>query len=952
MTSLIAAFLVTGTHGYQQKPQQFLGARAVLSRMVTPLGGSALADPDILLSDDLNSFGSRVTTMPDKDAATQWLVLLHRNWDRAAANPNYPSGSQISRVLADLPNPNAWPLIAAQIKAEGNADSFQTLFLNLLFQILMGKNAAAQTTIARIEAKSTEPNGNVDLSQVKELIAKRLRDPDAFEAALKAEPPMQGRWGGPIRNVSGLVSFLGPQRAKVLLTYFLLNDKAELSFENYGTGVPNEDRVTADLAREVALAHVDELAYPQWTLASSPSAGNLFHRLTERFPRINYGFGRDQVMSRSTFEEAEIHCFINLFMAGKTAEAKAFGEKYADSLGLSPLRSGTGDPIADDLIQRGKLVAFLDFLADFAVGHPNSTIPMLYLSLAEGNVPPSQTERFLRRFLAGPKTRDNWEWFKGQFQAALLEQGKLAEVANMAGGPLARIPGTSGFYLGGLLDTLGTELHRPDLTKRAKILRHAAADHFEFTGVEGMLEAVKGGHGPAIEKHLIKDLNDAMARYKLESSQGVAREVLSLMRFYTLIGRYKDAVTLLDKIPCWDSPDIRWALFAGSERIEAAKALAKVGRRDEALRIIHFELSKPPEDEDAYKLLLAVDPLHAANTFSLLETQYPLDARPYAYLAELALQQGRLHEAEKLARKALDLNPADLHPWGRSTFHAQRILSAILKKLGRGAEAKQLDGYSSAADLMTRASDLSQMNLLGPAIRAYRQVIATTPELFQPRYGLGVCEIRQGLVDQGRRDIAAACERLPLSCGRVMRFPFDDVIISRVARKATRDALEALVQRGTQNPTVLATLGALYIGDGETDRAIHCYRTAAEIDPNCLMAWFGLSGLMDLMPLDLENQVQSNCIRLGIEGSIYPSGPVSDYAVCWRESAIAEGRRLEIPESVFTLAASRDALARSRSSAYLNMRVGHGSDLDIETPAARIAADPLIQAISFYLARG
>jgi tetratricopeptide (TPR) repeat protein len=955
MTSLIAAVLLVGWPGTQQKPQEFLGARSVLSRMLRPLGGSALAEPQVVLKDDLNSFGRGVASMPDQDAATQWLALLHRNWDLTTNDTFGFHGNQVSQVLADLPSPGAWPILAAQIKSDCGRETGRTSVLRLLFQVLQGDNAAALTTVTQMEAYAAEASRPGDFSRIRELLARRMRDPDALEAALKAEQSGQAMRGGPSRDVSDLVPLLGVPRAKELLTYFLLNDKAEISFSNYGAIDQYSDRATIDLALEIALAHVDELAYPQWTLASSPDAGNLFERLASRFPRITYGIADGNPMMWSTIQGAEVHCLINLFMSGKTAEARTFGEKYADSLSLTFFGGVAGGSLADRLIQTGKLASFLDFLADLAVAHPNSQLPMLVMSFAQGNAPPAQTEKFLRRLLAGPKPRNNADWFKGQLQAVLLEQGKFEEVANMVGGPSDGVPGSYGYAPGGLVEALGAELHRPDLITLAQNRRNAAVEgDLDFASDEVLLAGIKRGRGPAIEQHLIKNLRIAVEQNGKQSSTGTGPDALSLMRFYALIGRYQDAVTLLDKFPNWNSPDIRWIVNAGdADFCAAARALAKVGRRDEALRILHFELDRAPTDDNAYELLLEVDPEHAAKTLSALAAENPLLAQPTLYLAEFALHQGRLSEAEKYARQAIALNPQDVQSWvGPRKFKAQKLLAVILKKTGKVGEAKRLAGYPRVAETMQRADDLAQMNLLGPAIRLYRQAVSIAPELFEPRRELGICEIRQGSVDAGRRDIEAACALLPAACGGSTWAPIGDIWTSRLGHLTAVDALKALVKHGTKNPTILGSLGALYLRDGEPAEAIRCYRAAVEIDPNCLIAWSGLSNLLDLIPNDLANKVQSNCIRLFDFPSVYSTAAVPDYAACWRESALANGRRLDVPESVFTLRASRDTLARSRNSVYANRRSGMYGELETSPPAARIANDPLIREIGSMLERG
>lgn len=118
-------------------------------------------------------------------------------------------------------------------------------------------------------------------------------------------------------NVPDLVTVVGRERAEALLRR-ALQLRVKL--------VVNTGDETRRLAREIALAQLDQLGAPQWSLVSDGNSVDLFEALQKKFPTDSKGFD---------FESAKKWYLGGLIMAGRTDDAVKFsteggGERNLD----------------------------------------------------------------------------------------------------------------------------------------------------------------------------------------------------------------------------------------------------------------------------------------------------------------------------------------------------------------------------------------------------------------------------------------------------------------------------------------------------------------------------------------------------------------------------------------------------------------------------------------------
>ena len=547
-----------------QAQSDYLGPHSVLMRMRTPPSGSAMFDPRIIFCNDLEEFADKAAKLSPDQAAHAWLALVRRasELDGKART----RGSRLAlETLKVLPSPDSWPLISQNLAEAGSSKRADTL--RLLFDVLQGNDSSARDRL------KTYPKDD----PIRLPLAIRMRDADAIEEAVKVaadairlKPPATMR-SGPTMELPNLVPLLGPERAERVISYVLFTAKAELVGPRWSWRDRGSDQSTRNLARKIAIAHVDRLAWPQWTLATGPEGGDSFLRMKRRFPKVDIGSSNG---IGSSMQGAAVSCLTNLYAAGQVERARAFAVANRESL-YSGWPSMSAPSLVDRLQRSGKLHGFLSLLDELSRRYPDSALPHLYLHLAQENQALPATESFLRHLAASARDDFSNQNALVNLRRTLLQEGKLAEAAKVF---LREKKDESEYDSSSrisLLLALGKELNRPDLTRRGRALERAA---FQANPGNADIEpSVKPGQGPQIEKALIAALRGAVTRRGQSSPPEGQSAALALANFYFKIGRYQDVVTLFERFPGWQSPDIQFIeQFESDNVVTLAKSLARL----------------------------------------------------------------------------------------------------------------------------------------------------------------------------------------------------------------------------------------------------------------------------------------------------------------------------------------------------------------------------------------
>jgi len=932
--SLSVAALACAVLAAQAGPSQdsaVYGARGVTSSRP----GNRV-DPTLKFLDDVQDYSDRCSTISPEKAAEEWLGLARtlvgdRNHD-----------SEFLPLIHALPPPAGWPLIERAITANGLPKGRDRAIL-LLLEILQGKNKEALASIAALEADPAV-GSQPQLAHLKLGLAIRDRDPDRLESLLMGKGNIFARpegmaftdmeaWSG----LPDLVPLMGEKRAAKVLTYLLLHAKSQIIFS---TAAPVSS-TTVSLARKLLRQNIDQIAYPQWSLACSTEAGHSFLTFKKRFQSV-----QELTMSSTqgplATQTAAGYCLLNMFLSGDIQEARQFAISNADDLSVE-------DADEQDVLRRsGKLEAFRSFLHRLAVSHPDSRLPIIDATFAIEDERPQPAESALKRVALGTRLGRNSQaglilW------SFLLNHGLLADAASLVASQQRD------------LSDFGIEpedlIALSRLVKRRDLVRLAIREGLKsLQGGAPFLEPdlqaflVRHGYRAAIQRLLVANLRRSVSDASVSWPPASRDAATQLAKFYYRIGRYRDVVTLLEKFPGREVGDLSELAEEGNPDRAllsiAAISLAKVGRAEEARRVVAYDLKFHPTDDEDYELLLKLDP-NADRVLQTLTNQFPHEPRPMIWWSEFLQRLESTSSAEFGVRRAIAMDPDDLEAFGdKHRFLAYRVLSEI-----HPPEAPRYAKLTECAVIAEKANRLDQLGLWQQAIRAYRSELRRFPEDLGARVRLGLLILHLGKRAEGVRQIEQAFGNIP---PHIVPNPWYVYVVTAVladsdARFAAAKALQALVKTGSASPSVYSMLGTIQDQEGDVRSAIASYTRATKLDPDNQVAWRGLGQHADIINPDLALSASLNLARLGAPLDYFIFERLSyipDYGRAYLQFALATVGKRSSPPRVFALKASRLSLQRSTDQSYIADRLDREQDGPHHTPGAFLASDRLIYQCS------
>src|SRR5439155_690435 len=151
--------------------------------------------------------------------------------------------------------------------------------------------------------------------------------------------------------------------------------------------------------------------------------------------------------------------------------------------------------------------------------------------------------------------------------------------------------------------------------------------------------------------------------------------------------------TLLDKSPYWGVADVASLQERSYEgtldpiKYILAASLASTGRKDAALRIIETVLEENPGYDPAYALYIDLKGPTAMAKLDQLAARNRFQERPLIWKAKMLYDQGKLEEAESVARKAISIDPSDGETTGGHRMFGYAVLANIREARGDKSEA-------------------------------------------------------------------------------------------------------------------------------------------------------------------------------------------------------------------------------------------------------------------------
>ena len=808
--ALIGCLVATG------HAQSYLGAEGALKAIKSR---SAVApkrpDPAVGLRRAIDAYKHRARGLSPVQSAQQWLALASPTAPSEAIwalerRRSGPGDSSFAKVMSALPSPAVWPELERQLRGRvsGSKRAAKDLALLALVETLRGERTQARAHLDQLKTLSLEQqvlrsHVLVDLAMIgedKDQIADAYRK-QAITLSLPTEASSSDR----TMELPDLAVMLGPNRARVLLGDIFRTFNGEV--------VINGGASFKKMAREKALVEVAKLKHPQWNLAIDVEGGPLFEALHKRFPDSNSGIQQNRDWANDSYSAAATRYTAYLIANHRAADAAAFAKNQE-----SPYWFGGRivDEEVDLLKNRAVVQDYVQFLETLISGSTDGLVIRDYVEFCDAVGQSEHANRFVAGLPAAKRVglRDAWERTLDELMAKdnVEEAGRLLQkVVEEPPDPKSNLSG----YAASRLADIGHFLHRQDYVDLAFSAGERAfrSEHFAFINGWVCLVLAKDHRGPEAER-LLADVLQWEAHDSGQSPPGGKEELECLVQVYAGAQRYEDVLALLEGAPNWGVSDV--AFFDNLRKRQnsvvfiCAQALAAVGRRKEALHVLRFVLQSQSDLDQAYELLLKLDPDGAGPLLDTMHRVSPTATRPLMWKAELLRRKGRLADAEMSVRQAIALDPQDTQAWESSTrFQAWAILAGVERAQGKveAALIHQRKFDSPGKYFTNNGSDVYTLDIRGPATRL--KALADNPDDFSLMFAVASDLNRAGKRDEAKARILEACRLLPSNIGPAGQVNWwdDDPEFAR----ACEDLLRAEIRKDPNKASTHAVLGDLVL---------------------------------------------------------------------------------------------------------------------------------------------
>ncbi len=971
-TIFVAVAIMLARHA-PVRAADYLGASAVLRQAAESKAKPADVkkdDPTGKLRAGLSAFRTNAASLAPAEAAKRWLEFV----DQAAKIPpnsrrtmNPTSGPiRSDELLGAMPPPPAWGDLAKLVAARPSTNAqgeLREIGLRLLSAMLThdGEARKREVTALRNKAAST---GGMSIFFYQNLLSQLdqstldLDDPDAVLQSLERRLKSSRGEGDHDVQVPNLVVIAGMDKAEKFLRRALQERNVRLEFTS-----PNE---TSRLARKLALEMIDQLKTPQWGLVNSLDSIDLFEALDKKFESEPSKDGAASAAGPPGISElaigygdrkgqAEIYYLLGLVSHDRATDAVAVAKKlgrqapYLPEEGFKAMEqagyTGALDQFFYELLSQDPSLPFWDQYVEIAAkaGHTERMLALARTSasredLSKAKRAPIQQILFTALLAADKVDEGVAEMRRLIAEGDTVESTLRTQDAGRLGLALAKI--------GVLMQN--TNWTEEGISATRKWLDASGnQDSFGWGGsVAGELanllfDLKRGPEAEAIlADALVKEAGNAGGASRFsEFGSSMGRPILvQLAALYHKAGRSADVVTLLQESPSWNAADLSEltretlaeyslalrAMHTPANKLPlayvAASALADLGRKEEARKITDALLESSPGLDRGYELLLKLDPDHALARLDELFARDQFEERPLIWKARLLREQGRLDEAEKMARQAIAIDPSDGEEGPGDRMRAYSELADSREARGDKKEADFFRGAVKAIRLSESADQFYMAGLLKRAIRMYEDSLNYFADAYCIQSRLAIQLSTLGMNQEAEAHYRRAYELMPDSFGRVESHCFgcERAFDGQRAQSIAEKVFTKLAVERPDKPQVHYLLGYLREEEERFSEARTNYQTAVRLDPDYLNAWARLQELSQhvLMPAADRDQIVLNVLRLDPFGRHAPVSfeHVTDLAGLWNALAAADKRRPREAASLFPLPASKAAMEKANSA--------------------------------------
>ncbi|MDP0489753.1 MAG: tetratricopeptide repeat protein [Verrucomicrobiota bacterium JB023] len=277
------------------------------------------------------------------------------------------------------------------------------------------------------------------------------------------------------------------------------------------------------------------------------------------------------------------------------------------------------------------------------------------------------------------------------------------------------------------------------------------------------------------------------------------------------------------------------------------RSLIAEGEIDTAVAYAMNLLADQPGDDRYYELLKEADAGTFASFLPKLLSFDPFEERPLIWQAELALEAGKLDEAQKKIDAAIALDPSDGDQGKNSRMKCYHVLARILEAKGDEEKAGFFFDVCEAIREGEAADDYLYAGLIQEATRRYRAALGRFNDAYCLQSRLALTLAREGKFEEAIPHFEKAFELMPVSFGprESHCLGCEGIFSDEKVRPIAVRTLEAFIEKNPKNPRAPYLLGMALQESEETEQAIAAYQKALELDPTYFNAADRLFDLME-----------------------------------------------------------------------------------------------------------
>lgn len=871
-SSFLAALAMSAS-GLQA--QELFGAQEALRQAKAAADAKKLGtDPTGAFQAKLDAYRKASPSMDAAGAAKGWIELLAA-YDLAVSNPNPTSyqGTPFNGLVEALPQPEAWPQIAKALKARApkSKTDVKSPAFSLLAEILVGTPDSQWKEMAKILAANQADKSGYSSQirgqalQLYQALAVRTGDKERTVRAITLQAALPGNDQSLV--LPDLVGLVGKARATQIIADLLKTTSKPISI---GAG-----RDTLALAMDIAHKNMATMKAAQWSLVADPSATKLYEAMLKRFgaPKAqgqNYG-------ALSAFYSARFNYLLGLLKENRVAEAT----KVAGQIGSQSEFSYVAYRNRAYIDTLANSPAALKFLEQVARAKATSPFWDLYISVATRAGTINKVVESLQAAAAKPNLKaEELEQIQTQLVAAYLASDQVESAVNLlkkkaaANNSLASTYGIQIASIGHLVKRKAWVDEGLALYQKGKSAKRPGYEYGFYTGSSATPVLLALGLTSEAERALIDSYVKTDDR---ESGFDMANPILSqLAVFYQSQNRPEDVKLLLDQAPNWGVRDVAdlvsassWSNYYDSSSPvggAAAWALAKTGKKAEALQMVYRLLANDPTSDATYELLIELAGDEAMARLDAIYHADPFEERSLIWKAVLLKKQGKLEEAEKVSRQAISIDPSDGETKNGRRLFAYSVLADIREARGEKEDAANLRQAVAAIRHAEEADKFMELGMIRRSIDMYKDALVMFNNAYCIQSRLAIQLMQQGRVKEAEEHYRRAYELMPDSFGRVETHCFgcEQAFEGEVAQNIAEQVFAEFAAKNPKKPQVHYLLGYLRKEQGRYTEALASYRKAVELDPDYLNAWkeIHLMGQMILLAESEQKKVATALLRL------------------------------------------------------------------------------------------